>query len=225
MTRLAPFLIAAALLLPGGARACELALAFALDVSASVDSAEYAQQVEGLAGALMTAEVEQAILAQPGGVALAAYEWSGRQQQRLIVDWMLVSDPEALRSFAGRLSAHARVHREFPTAIGYALGYGAVLMRRAPRCYRRVIDVSGDGVGNEGFPPSMAYAEFDFSDITVNGLAIGGADPAVIDYYRREVPHGPRSFVEVARDFSAYPAAMKRKLLREVQGGKFVSLE
>jgi len=40
-----------------------------------------------------------------------------------------------------------------------------------------VIDVSGDGLNNEGITPDKVYALWDFSKITVNGLAINGSDP------------------------------------------------
>ncbi|MEM1346626.1 MAG: DUF1194 domain-containing protein [Pseudomonadota bacterium] len=207
------------------AQACELALAFALDVSASVDAREYRQQIDGLAAALVEPRVVEAVLAQPGGIALAAYEWSGRYQQDEIVHWTRIETRDSLAGFVARLRAHTRAYDEFPTAIGYALGHGAVLMRSAPDCARRVIDISGDGVGNEGFSPAIAYREFEFDAITVNGLAIGGTDPEVIEYYRAEIPHGPDAFVEVARDFDDYPAAILRKLLREIEGPQYVRAE
>ncbi len=53
---------------------CALALAFALDVSASVNSGEYDIQKGGLAAALLDTEVVDAILLDPGAVWLLAYE-------------------------------------------------------------------------------------------------------------------------------------------------------
>jgi hypothetical protein len=215
-SRLAPAALLA--LLPGRGEACALALLFALDVSASVDAGEYALQRDGLAAALLAPEVEATILAQPGGVALAAYEWSGRYQQQSMLGWTLVTDRAGLLAAADAIAAAERGHDEFPTAIGYALGHGAVLMRDAPACRRRVIDVSGDGIGNEGFPPASAYEAFDFAGITVNGLVIGADDKALLGYYRSQIPHGPGAFVETAAGFSDYEAAMRRKLMREILG-------
>lgn len=212
----AALLLAAAL--PAAAPACDLALVFALDVSASVDAGEYALQRDGLAAALIAPEVEAAILAQEGGVAFAAFEWSGRYQQDMILGWTLVRDRAGLYAASSAIAAASRSYAEFPTAIGYALGYGAVLMRDAPVCTRRVIDISGDGIGNEGFQPDAAYRAFEFEGITVNGLVIGGGDESLLSYYRTEVPHGPDAFVEVAEGFADYEAAMRRKLLREIYG-------
>jgi len=205
------------------AAACALALVFALDVSASVDADEYALQRDGLAAALEDPVIREAILAQPGGVAFAAYEWSGRYQQDVMLDWALVASDAGIAEVADRIRAAGRSYAEFPTAIGYALGFGAVLHKRAPvPCGRQVIDISGDGIGNEGFGPSAAYREFPFETITVNGLVIGGSDRALVDYYRREIPHGPGAFVEVADDFEDYGNAMRRKLLRELYGPQVV---
>ena len=201
---------------------CRLALAFALDVSASVDENEYRLQLDGLAAALHDPAVRAAIVGPGGGIAMAAYEWSGARQQAMIAPWTLAATDAALDAFAARVSTHRRRYGEFPTAVGYALGYGAVLLRDAPRCLRRVIDLSGDGLSNDGFSPDAAYREFDFDGVTVNGLVIGGEDLELISFYQFTIAHGPDAFVEVARDYTDYPRAMKRKLLREV-GVDFVA--
>jgi hypothetical protein len=201
---------------------CRLALAFALDVSASVDANEYRLQLDGLAAALNDPAVRAAVVGPGGGVALAASEWSGKNQQIMIAPWTLVATEAGLAGFAARVAAHRRGYAEFPTAVGYALGYGAVLMRSAPPCQRRVIDISGDGLTNDGFGPESAYRAFDFDGVTVNGLVIGGEDLELISYYQFTIAHGPDAFVEVARDYTDYTRAMKRKLLREV-GADFVA--
>ena len=146
-------------------------------------------------------------------------EWSGRYQQVNITPWLLLTGEADISGFADSIEAHQRAHEEYPTALGYALGYAATRMRQAPLdCARSVVDVSGDGVNNEGFEPALAYQNFNFSNVTVNGLVIDGADPDPVAYYRSEVIHGPGAFVVVASDFSDYEAAMKRKLLREING-------
>lgn len=214
----AAFVLGATALAATPAQPCALALLFALDVSASVDQVEYRQQREGLAAALLSPAVQEAVLTQEGGVAFAAYEWSGRHQQDEALGWTLVTDAAGLLSVARVLAEGPRSYAEFPTAIGYALAYGEGMLRDAPVCARRVIDISGDGIGNEGFGPEAAYREFDFDAITVNGLAIGGDDPELLAYYHTRIPHGPGAFVEVAEDFADYENAMRRKLLRELYG-------
>jgi Ca-activated chloride channel family protein len=210
-----------ALLAPVAAMACPLALVLAIDVSSSVDASDYRLQMRGLGEAFEDREVVDAIVSN-GGVLVTAFEWSGRNQQVPIADWTWLETPAAVQTFADRLAGASRSHYRFPTALGYALGHAAIQFNRAPRaCARQVVDISGDGVNNEGFPPASAYRAFDFSRTTVNGLVIRGADPDPVTYYRETVIRGPGAFVETAETFSDYGAAMKRKLLREIAGNAF----
>jgi len=174
--------------------------------------------MSGLARALRDPVIVQAVI-EAGGMQAMAFEWSGRSQVVDVVPWAFLESEADVFAFAGIIESHKRGFDEFPTALGYALGHSAIRLSRAPlRCARAVIDVSGDGVNNEGYEPALAYKNFDFSDVTVNGLVIAGETPDPVAYYREEVIRGPGAFVEVARDFSDYEAAMKRKLLREING-------
>lgn len=198
------------------AQDCRLALALALDVSSSVDASEDRLQREGLARALMAPEVVDAFLgASEAPVALFAYEWSGRYRQTIILDWRLIRSAADLASAADIVAQSIRSEDDFPTALGYALGYAAGRFRAGPPCWERTLDVSGDGINNEGFGPALAYANFPFEGVTVNGLVVGG-DPQVLRHYREEVLRGPGAFLEEAADYADYARAMERKLLREV---------
>ncbi|MGR3269346.1 DUF1194 domain-containing protein [Thalassococcus profundi] len=196
---------------------CRLALLLALDVSSSVDAEEHELQKAGIAASLNDPDIRHAILnGGPGTVALAVYEWSGRRQSAVVQDWTLLTDAGAIERAAGQIMGTARSETRFPTAMGYALGFGATMLRRAPDCTRRVIDVSGDGITNDGFGPELAYRHFPFDGVTVNGLAVLGADPQVQDYYQDFVRHGPGAFVETAEGYAGFRRAMTRKLFREI---------
>lgn len=216
MVRLAAFFLAVLLAAPAQG-ACRLALVLALDVSSSVGEAEYALQRVGLASALDAPEIRTAILrGGTGDVALAVYEWSGRFQDRLHLDWTLLRTDADITGAVAVLAGMQRSTSDYPTGLGSALGYGAALLARAPRCDRQVIDVSGDGINNQGFGPALAYKHFPFDGITVNGLVIEGHDPQVTQYYQREVLHGPGAFLEIAQGFEDFERAMSRKLFREI---------
>ena len=196
---------------------CRLALLLGLDISSSVDAEEDALQRQGLSAALRAPEVAAAALAIPGSpVALAVFEWSGRWQQELILDWTLLNSPADLARASDAISASSRSYADFPTAAGYALGHASTLMARSPDCLFRTLDMSGDGVNNEGFPPALAYENFAFDEITVNGLPITGHDASVVTFYEREVLHGPGAFMEIADGFEDFERAMRRKLEREM---------
>lgn len=195
---------------------CRLALLLALDVSSSVDDQEYRLQKEGLAGALRDPDVRRAILEGGGNVALSAYEWSGRNQSQLVLDWTMLRDEATIDAVVVRLLSAPRSYNRYPTAMGYALGFGAGILEAAPDCERQVIDVSGDGITNDGFRPQQAYSHYPFEGVTVNGLAVMGSDPRVVEYFEGEVRHGPGAFVEVASGYRDFLRAMSRKLFREL---------
>ena len=198
---------------------CRLALLLALDVSASVDETEYTLQRDGLAAALNRPLIRRAILeGAPGEVAIAVYEWSGRYHQTIVLDWTMLDSQGAIDGAVATIARTQRSYSNWPTALGYSLGFGAGMLSRGPECLRQVIDVSGDGINNEGFGPELAYANFPFDEVTVNGLVVEGRDAALVDYYLNEVMRGPASFVEIALGFDDFEDSMVRKLFREING-------
>ena len=209
-------LIVLCLASPAGAD-CRLALALAVDVSRSIDAQDYVIQTDGLAGALSDPDVRAAIFGPDGDVALAIYYWSGRGYQDLVQPWVILDSPEALDAAIWEVRRTPRPKAPLATALGDALSYGLDLMSDAPVCDRRVIDVAGDGRNNDGISVLRTYEREDFTGITINGLAVGEHEADIVDYYADELIRGPGAFVELAPRQSDYPAAIRRKLLRELQ--------
>jgi len=205
---------------------CELALVLAMDASSSVDDREYQLQLKGMASALLDIEVQEAIESL-GGIYLAAFEWNGQSNQKMLFNWRFVQSRQDLFEVTNLLVGHERNTKKSPTALGAALGFGYRLHQRAPaECTRHVIDVSGDGVSNDGIKPREIYALYDFSRITVNGLVIKDIytnpesfyrDPEA--YYRANVMRGAGAFLVLAHGFDDFEEAMKRKLLKEIVPG------
>lgn len=199
---------------------CRLALVLAVDVSSSVDASEDRLQRAGIAAALRAPDVARAFLGAPGSVALHAFEWSGSHHQATLLDWTRLDTHQDLERAASIIDGSPRRRDDLPTAIGTALGHAATALLRGPDCAFRKVDVSGDGISNDGYPPASAYGAFDFSSTTVNGLVILGAgsdnEVDLVEYYRAEVLRGPGAFLEVAADFDDFTRAIRRKLVREV---------
>ena len=223
----------ALLLCPGFAAAdCRQALALGLDVSGSVDAAEYRLQMGGLAAALLHPEVQEALLALPDApVRLAVFEWSGPASQRLILPWSEVTDLAALTAISGRIAATGRGAGDLSTALGSALRFGGGLLAQQGACWKRTLDISGDGSSNTGPHPRDSHGALPAGS-TVNALVV--AQPQRADqvsagigelsaYFRAYVIHGPDAFVETALGFEDFEAAMVRKLKRELQGQLFSS--
>ncbi|MBV1867669.1 MAG: DUF1194 domain-containing protein [Marinosulfonomonas sp.] len=218
-------LICALAALPaGGWSACRQALSIGLDISGSVDVAEYRLQTDGLAGALRNPQVQQAFLAMPGApVRLHIFEWAGIGTQRDLAPWTEITDTAALDNIADTLQATVRRPRQVQTAIGVAMLYGAGALNRQGECWRRTLDLTGDGKSNQGPRPRDVRNVPDMTDITVNALVISGAGQShelfadLTAYFSAEVLRGPEAFVETALGFAAFQEAMERKLLKELQ--------
>ena len=201
---------------------CRQALAMGLDVSGSVDATEYRLQLDGLAAALDTREVRDTLLSmQNAPVQLTVYEWSAPGDQRILVPWTAITSEAVLTMVTRRLTATSRVPLGPSTAIGTSMAYGANLLTRQQHCWKRTLDISGDGRSNTGPRPQDARKLAIFAGITVNALVIDNGGEARGDlngYFTSLVIHGPDAFTEQADDFAAYERAMVRKLLRELQG-------
>lgn len=234
MIRAALAALALALSLAGAAGAaaadCRQALALALDVSGSVDSREYAMQRQGLAAALRHPEVRAALLALPDApVALTVFEWSGPGATRLILPWREIESAAALEAAAARVATAPRSALPQATALGAAMRAALAMLENGPRCWRRTLDISGDGKSNAGPRPAAVRAEAEAAGVTINALVIGADAPATGDqryveigelvaYFRANVIAGPAAFTETALGFADYEAAMVRKLKRELEG-------
>ena len=208
--------------------ACRQALALGLDVSESVDAFEYRQQLDGLAMALQSPRVQEVLFRQPEApIHILVYEWSGPNDQKGVVPWTAIDTVVTLGTVARRLQNHQRSEAAPTTAIGSAMLAGFDYLRERSYCWKRTLDLSGDGQTNTGPKPEDISDNRTPSGVVVNGLVIGsgnmrGDDERFADikelssYYRTRVIRGSDAFVEVALGFEDYAAAMERKLLREM---------
>lgn len=204
------------------ARACEIAVLLAVDVSTSVDDGEYALQTAGHAAAFRDPGVIRAILDRDG-VRVALMHWSGEYYQKMQVGWTLLDSEAAIADFADRIGAVAREPFLLETAIGEALRVGGASLGGAADCGKLVIDVSGDGANNDGAPPEPMRDALAASGVTVNAVVIDhgmgaiDAEPDPVTYYRLSVIGGRGAFLVVADGFEDYGRAFRLKLMRELQ--------
>ncbi len=196
------------------ATSCELALLLAVDVSGSVDPAEYDIQMQGLADALEDRLVMDALVARDARIAVM--HWTGTSRQKIVLDWRRAESDAALLSLSQEVRTAPRTWRDFSTAIGEALRLAEGAFDSVAECRRKVVDVSGDGPSNEGIDPKSVRPALEAKGITVNGLAIEESATDLATYYMSHVIYGPGAFVMRAETFDDYPRQIRRKLLREV---------
>ena len=206
---------------------CRQALAFGLDVSGSVDASEYRLQMQGLANALNHPEVRTALLGPAAlPVEIAVFEWSGPEYQRVLLNWTAITDAATLNSITAQIASTPRQPAPPVTGLGQAMLFGQNLLRQRADCWKRTLDISGDGRSNSGPDPRDVKATL--SDMTLNALVIGadaphGGDLRQVEiaelsaYFRALVIFGPDAFVETAIGFEDYEEAMIRKLKRELE--------
>ena len=194
-------------------RACDVALLLAIDISGSVDDAEYRFQVDGTADALQDPDVINALL--QGNAAVAVVQWSAVGMQKLVQPWQRMHSRAAIADFATATRAQERAFGKADTAVADAISFAVRQFDAAPDCRRNVIDISGDGVQNAGSPLPEARTSAIDRGITLNAIAIEGLGVAITEFYRRSVITKD-GFVLTARGHLDYPRAIRAKLLREI---------
>lgn len=208
---------------------CRQALAMGLDVSGSVDAREYRLQMGGVATALGSPKVRQALTIMPAApVDLLVYEWSGPDDQAVVLPWTTVTDEATLDGIIAQLQATERRQATPGTALGLAMREGVAHLASRAHCWKRTLDLSGDGKSNLGPRPVDIKPEIEPTGIVVNALVVGTDAPTLGDvrqaeigalgrYFQSNVIVGSGSFVEIALGFEDYANAMARKLERELE--------
>lgn len=205
----------------------DVELVIAVDVSYSMDPDEQALQREGYMQGLTSPEFLDALRqGMHGKIAVTYFEWAGAADQKIVVPWRLIDGPAAARAFADEIAA-APYRRAYRTSISGALHFALPLFDGSGyRGLRRVIDVSGDGVNNQGVPVTMLRDEVLEHGITINGLPILLKRPsaATMDienldvYYEDCVIGGPGAFVIPISERAQFREATRTKLVLEIAG-------
>ena len=197
----------------------DIEMVLAVDISSSVDDSEYELQMKGLAEAFRHPEVIAAVDSlSSGGIAMAVVQWSGTWAQSIVVDWRQVSDVESATRFADLVSAAPRAFAGGATSISGAIHFGLrQLQSNDFNGNHLVINIMGDGRGNDGPLPTSVRDRALSMDVTINGLAIINEQPFVDAYYEENVIGGLDSFVIHAEDYDDFARAVLEKLLREIR--------
>lgn len=201
----------------------DLELVLAVDASGSVDANEFDLQMRGIAEAFRDPELHAAIGRGPlGRIAVSVVVWAASEVPPDRGPWHRIAMPAEAYAFAAHVEA-------VPRRVGGGTGIGNGLARSADSIDRngftgihRVIDISGDGRETAPrdyvvmLPQARQVARA--RGITVNGLAILTDDDELDLYYRNEVVTGPGAFVISVGTLKDFAAAMRRKLIREIEG-------
>jgi len=201
----------------------DLALVIAVDISFSMDTDEQALQREGFAQAFRSQQVHDAIRSgMIGKIAVTYMEWAGSPDQKVIVPWTVLDNPETLMAFADKI-ASTPLRRAQRTSISGAIDFSVKLLEQSGvQATRQVIDVSGDGPNNQGRGVVLARDDALAKGITINGLPIMLRKPGYLDipeldvYYKDCVIGGQGAFTVPVRERDQFIEAIKTKILLEI---------
>ncbi len=203
----------------------DLLLVLAVDISRSVSQSDAQLQREGYRNAIRDPEVLAAIRGGPiGAIAVAYVEWAAYDRQQLLLPWTRIGSATDAAGWAAALEAKPWNSLSWTSLSGALRFSGEVLAQSPFEGTRRVIDVSGDGVNNNG-PPAESFRDALVAQgVVINGLPIINDRPRygmasgqdLVPYYREAVAGGPGHFVIVAENFDTFGQAVKRKLIQEI---------
>lgn len=211
----------------------DLELVLAVDVSGSVSSDLAFKQQTAFAAAFRDPTLQRAILSGPTQkVAVIYFEYSGLDNQRVVLPWTVLSNVKNIIRFADMLDANSSIRTGGETSISGALLFAQKrLMQSDFRSHRKVIDITGNGRNNEGPPVNQAIQGLQALDVVVNGLVLpetglDSNDPyaaiftrsrlTLYDYFETEVISGPGAFAIQVDPKVGYVDAILRKLVLEV---------
>lgn len=205
---------------PISAQEVDLELVLLADASGSITQAEIDFQREGYAAAITHPDVLAAIRSNlTGTIAVIYVEWAANQV--VVVDWTVIDGEATAGAFAAALLEPPRLATG-RNAIGDALLEGRRLIEENRITgLRRVIDFSGDSLGNfSGVSVAEGRASVLAAGITINGLPIldeGEGDP-LAELYRDQLIGGPGAFVIATDRTEGFVEAVRRKLILEIAG-------
>ena len=211
LARLAPLIVASALLLSPAPVAAALVdwLVLLVDASGSIDSDEYRLQHEAYVTVLRDPDI--GLLLEGAQVAIVEFA----EVPEVIVGG--IDDPEraAVAEEAHRRSVAWLVPAS-TTGIARALSLALDMLEG--KSGRKVIDISGDGSDNVDWVAAV-WSQRDRARrmfVEINGLAIPTPeDPEIDRYYAENVING---FLEVSREHVAFERVLRHKMHIEIAG-------
>ena len=217
-----PALALALIATPAKAQQCDVNLLTGLDISASVGASGIEMQVAGMAKALSSPPVVQAMTSGPRGcVGFALFLWADGQFPTL-VNWQVISSPasaeQVAKEIAGSVSfavQEAKVAGGL-TNISTALEHAQQMFATSPvAAPKRIYNTVGDGEDNSGEGPQLISRQMKESGITINALAFGPSE-TLDAYLRQNVTGGLGSFVMRVYSTDDIAAGYRAKFILDI---------
>lgn len=215
---------------PARALETDVNIVTAMDISDSMESHDVQMEIIGMARAVRSRAVLEAIQAGPNGrVGFAVFAWHSGSVFAEFVSWTVIeTEADAARvsaqlidclKFANRSIIRTPNEMRSPsglTDISGAIQYGADLLRSAPFATNRsVVNIIGNGTDNVWDGPRATRDALIAEGRTINGVVLSG-DPSLVDYFHQEVVGGPGSFLLPIFDADTTVSMLIRKLKLDI---------
>lgn len=201
----------------------DVAIVFAVDFSSSIDWRTADLQRKGHAAALTSPQVITAIASNYlGCIAVTYFEWSSPGRSRVVLPWTKICNPANAEAAARAISEKGfsgfTRRARAGTSVSSAIDLGSYFLDNFPgKADRKVIDISGNGANNDGFPVQPSRLNAVAKGYTINAIAIPNQDEAQLaSYFAANVIGGPRAFVISPTGPDDYAIALRRKLVTEI---------
>ncbi len=194
-----------------------------LDVSSSINAQETMLQVDGMAQAIRAPEILSAIEhGRYGRIGFAIFVWADGEYPEL-VSWRMIGSPQDAEAASAEIAERLKSVVETAshqmgslTNLSGAMEHAADMLRIVPfSSNRAIVNIIGNGEDNVGEDPQRARDGLVARGVTINGVVLGG-DPAVIEYYRRQVIGGRTAFVLSADKAETLVQVFALKFLSEI---------
>jgi hypothetical protein len=202
-----------------------LELVLAVDISSSVDAAEYDLQKHGYEAAFRNESLINAV-EDRGGMAVLYFEWSGHNTQLVRIGWTRLDTAADCHAYADRIRDMSRRGAPGTTIMGPAIQFAVdQIQGNSYEGLRKIVDISGDGVckgwrGDQPMSPPWNDIMAGIEGLVdqVNGICIAGGPDGQNerDFYNNVVPQGLGAFAVTVESFEAFEAAILEKLMREI---------
>jgi hypothetical protein len=215
-----------AMLSMGTAKAAiiDLELSLVVDISGSVNSAEYNLQMDGYAAAFRDLTIQDRIANSINGLAVNVIFFASNAAITTLDAFTILTNAAEANLFANLLDSFARPTTgstavggttSTQTGIGNGINRAVELLNGngLDGTFGGGIDVSGDGSNNFGIEPKLQSDLALAAGYTVNGLAIG---PGLVPYYTSNVITS-NGFVVEAADFNDFTRAAIQKIELETR--------
>lgn len=201
-------------------RRVDLNLVIAIDCSYSVNNEEFFLQTQGTAKAFTHPAIVNAILSgNYRSAAVTMIQWAGENNQQVVIPWRILSSQLDAYRLAVDIRRMPRLVSEGSTSITAAIDAGIQLLKTAPyKATRYVIDISADGINNDGSRVDDARDRAIAEGLTVNGLPILNEVWWLHYYFENHIIGGLGAFYQISNSYADYGQAIRKKLLREISG-------